>query len=102
MKLEISGSIVSDDADAASIDRGLRGMSGPGDTAILSSDEMAYIQAAGCADQGFALEYQEGSLDRHFAAQGPVKLEAVVAAFLSYARGEDAWESAFSWQKVDL
>ena len=74
------------------------------DFAILGDDQ-SYMQ---CAAQGgqpsrYLLEYQEGSVDRHFRAlEGPFSLERVVAAFSSYLRGDPAWKQTFAWERVEL
>lgn len=49
------------------------------------------------------MEYQDGSLDRHYqAVGGPVPLDRVLAAFLKYLRGDSSWRSDFQWEKMEL
>ncbi len=75
------------------------------DFAILSCNDQTYIQ---CAEQdeppyGYVLEYQDGSLDRHYtAADGPITLERVLSAFVKYLRGDSSWRSDFRWDKMRL
>lgn len=66
-------------------------------------DESTYMQASGGATGGFTLEYQEGSLGRHFQCQiNPLPTPHVVLAFRAYARGDDVWRTTFKWQRVEL
>src|SRR2546421_5245750 len=73
--------------------------------AILSRDTDTYIQ---CAEQreppyDFVLEYQDGSIDRHYQAiNEPITLDRVISAFLKYLRGDESWWSDFRWEKMDL
>ena len=73
--------------------------------AILGDDPDTYIQ---CAEQReppyeYVLEYQDGSLDRHYqAVDGPITLDRVVAAFRKYLRRDPSWRSNFRWEKMDL
>ena len=70
--------------------------------AILGPDADTYIQ---CAQQGdeYILEYQDGSPDRHYmAADGPIALDQVIAAFVKYLREDPTWQSDFRWERVDL
>ena len=44
--------------------------------AILSAEYWTYNQVVGNKDLGFVLEYQEGSIDAHYAAEGNLTLES--------------------------
>ncbi len=73
--------------------------------AILANDadELTYIQAIGSPSEGFGLEYQDGSLDKHFQCTNQdLTAEHVVLAFRSYQRGETDWKTAFKWERVEL
>ena len=73
--------------------------------AILSVDGGTYIQFAErkCPPYEYHLEYQDGGLDRHYqAADGPITMERVVAAFFSYLRGESSYRSDFRWERMEL
>ena len=87
---------------AREIESALRHMEATGgEFAILDRSELEYIQTAPDGDT-FTLEYQEGSLDRHYRVDS-VPLAAVIEAFQQYARGEDAaWKSGFAWQHFPL
>jgi hypothetical protein len=75
------------------------------DFVILSIDSNTYIQ---CAEQQappyeYVLEYQAGSLDRHYlAADRPITLDRVISAFLKYLRGDESWQTDFEWEKMKL
>jgi hypothetical protein len=75
------------------------------DFAILGIDPDTYIQ---CAEQKeapyeYVLEYQDGSLDRHYqAVDGPITLDRVIVAFIKYLRRDSSWQSDFRWEKMDL
>jgi hypothetical protein len=78
---------------------------GEQDLAILSDDanEDTYIQTADGGRGKLLLEYQDGSLDTHYAATAPAPtVEQVISAFLGFLRGETNWKSAFTWQKMKL
>lgn len=99
MKLstENAGSVVSPtDQDVVDLLTDLDGF------AILEVDELTYLQAAGTPQEGYALEYQEGDLSRHFAVDGTSAIEQVIAAFQAFARGDNSWRQRFSWQRQDI
>jgi len=48
------------------------------------------------------LEYQDGSLDRHYRAARPLPLQDVTRAFRSYLLGDGAWRSGYDWERLDL
>lgn len=68
--------------------------------ATLERSAATYLQAEGSARTGFALECQEGSLDRRFRSlDQSLPLAQVTEVFKAYAReGEDAeWRGAIAW-----
>jgi hypothetical protein len=83
----------------------IRKLIGEEQFAILSVDDNTYMQ---CSEQDdppdeYVLEYQDGSLKRHFAAtDGPITLERVVEAFVKYLRGDESWKKDFRWEKMTL
>ena len=96
-ELENGPAVVNPDADAiASSLAAVRGF------AILSRDEMTYIQTSGSAREGFVLEYQDGDNDRHYRCPAELSLERVTLAFLSYAQGTDSWKTSLRWNKEDI
>ena len=69
---------------------------------ILAQTGMTYMQSAGDSATGFQLEYQEGSLARHFRARESLSAQAVKAALLDYLAGNSRWQSLYTWEKVVL
>ncbi len=49
----------------------------------------------------FALEYQDGALDRHYRVEG-VTRAAVVQAFQEYAVGNQAWKARYRWKPYQV
>ncbi len=73
--------------------------------AILAVDDLTYLQCA-LRDEPpgtYFLEYQDGSLNRHFrVSDGPVLLDRVLTAFQKYLRGDESWRFDFTWEKLEL
>lgn len=97
MKLDINGTKEIDDpaketlrAAVESLDAGTSGSG----FVVLSSDKMTYIQSSGDSMTGFDLEYQEGSLKRHYRAGGVFTADQVVDILWDYACGGSEWEKA--------
>lgn len=75
------------------------------DFVILSKNDMAYIQAAigEGEEDGFILEYQDGSLDRHYVASNrDIPQEEILKAFLAYLTGDESWKSNYLWETADM
>jgi hypothetical protein len=70
--------------------------------AVLSHDELTYLQTAGTASDGFVLEHQAGSTEEHHTCPDRLSLERVTAAFIAYAKGDTSWRTAFRWNKLDV
>jgi hypothetical protein len=70
--------------------------------AILSHDDLTYLQTSRMTNDRFVLEYQEGATDEHFACPDQLTLEQVTSAFLAYARGDESWRTTFRWQKENV
>jgi len=70
--------------------------------AILSHDELTYLQAAGTSQDNFVLEYQEGDTDEHFVCPDRLSLNQITTAFMAYAQGNPSWRYAFRWEKLAL
>ncbi|MFO0863897.1 MAG: hypothetical protein U0744_04435 [Gemmataceae bacterium] len=72
---------------------------------ILESRDYTYIQCALTDDDAseYVLEYQDGSLDRHYhAIDEPITLERVTSAFIKYLLGDPTWLTDFKWEKMEL
>lgn len=73
--------------------------------AILGTEPDTYIQCAAIGDQPghYILEYQDGSLDRHYqAGDGPITMDRVLSAFTKYLRRDASWLDDFRWEPLDL
>jgi hypothetical protein len=91
-----------DDPDAATIAKALAALDGDRHVLVtLGRSELTYLQASGGAQTGLALEYQEGSLDRHYSSRAPaLPLEMVTDVFQRYARDDESWRERFPWEHV--
>lgn len=69
--------------------------------AILSLNEMSYIQAAPM-DEGYVLEFQDGDISQHYQAVNLLPLSAIIEAFQAYNRDDDTWKLKTQWQRLDL
>lgn len=73
------------------------------DFAILSKDDMTYLQVAVGDGDGFILEYQDGSLEEHYIAEDTeISEDAIIRAFAAYLNGDNEWKEAFEWEHLDL
>jgi hypothetical protein len=73
--------------------------------AILSVSPDTYLQCAIHDERPgeFVLEFQDGSLDRHYrAADKSVARHRILSAFLKYLHGDESWRSDFAWEKQDI
>jgi hypothetical protein len=91
-----------DDPDAATIAKVLASLDGGRHVlATLGDSELTYVQVAGSVRTGFALEYQEGSLDRHYRSRAAnLPLAMATDIFQRYARGDGAWRHGVEWEHV--
>jgi len=104
MQLNING----DDLDVVVteelLEEKLRSLPGEGDSfLILSKNEMTYMQTSGSIQEGFILEYQEGSVDEHYACtNSPLTQDLLVQAFKDYLNGKPDWINDLTWEKEDI
>jgi hypothetical protein len=69
--------------------------------ATLGHSDLTYVQVSGAVKTGFALEYQEGSLDQHYRSRAvTLPLDAVTVVFQKYARGDEGWRQGIDWEHV--
>ena len=89
-----------DEPDPATIAKVLASLDGGRHVlATLGRSELTYIQVAGSVQTGFALEYQEGSLARHYRSRpANLPLETVTEVFQRYARGDGSWRQGVEWE----
>lgn len=104
MKLETETGGTIKNPSSAQIEDALRKLADSGGGfAILSQDEMTYLQAAGNREDGFVVEYQDGDVDAHYAAtQASAPLGDVEKAFRLYAMGDAGWKTMFEWQAIEF
>ena len=90
------------DPDATTIAKVLASLDGDRSAlATLGPSELTYVQASGSVRTGFTLEYQEGSLDRHYTSRAAnLPLATVTHVFQAYARGDETWRQGIEWQHV--
>ena len=70
--------------------------------AILGPDDQTYIQTL-LTPNGFVLQYQEGSAERHFeSTRTDLRETEVVEAFGAYLDGNVAWRWPIEWRQVEV
>ncbi len=91
-----------DDPDPETIAKILASLDGSRHAlATLARSELTYLQVTGSVQRGFALEYQEGSLDQHHRSRAAnLPLYRVSDVFQRYARGDGAWRQCVDWEHV--
>jgi hypothetical protein len=89
-----------DAPDNSTITKVLAGLDGKRNlVATLAREEATYLQATGGAEAGFALVYQDGSLERRYRSAEPtLPLARVTQAFQQYFRGEPGWREGVRWE----
>ena len=60
------------------------------------------MQVAGSVAEGYCLEYQEGSIDKHYRCLDQLTTNEVVEAFQSYRERDDFWKTKFQWMKENI
>lgn len=68
---------------------------------ILSKTHMTYMQVLWTPD-GFVLEYQEGSIAKHYVVEKLISADAARAALIHYLNGIDDWKSAYEFSNKGL
>ena len=63
--------------------------------AILESNSGEFIQTAGNKKDGYKIEYQEESIEKHYQLEGRFTLEQVIRIFQQYAKGDNSWKEDF-------
>src|SRR5262245_28601259 len=82
-----------DDPDPATIAKVLAALDGDRHVlATLGESDLTYLQVTGGGPAGLALEFQDGSLDRHYRSKNPDQSLALLTdLFQRYARGDQSW-----------
>lgn len=71
---------------------------------ILGRTDEEYIQFYHNDEDGFELEYRDGSHEQHFAeASGELSIDDVVDAFVGYLQHDERrWKSNHTWNRVEF
>ena len=68
---------------------------------ILGPNDLTYLQCSGCRKRGFALEYQDGSVEHHYRAKRTdFDADTIAAKFTDYATGGGAWKKGVEWEEL--
>jgi hypothetical protein len=105
MILEVGSRMRTEQADEMQVADAIRDLARQAEDeafAILSSDEMTYIQTVRTPDGRFGLEYQAGSLDEHYECYEDLDEATVRRVFLLYLRDDPRWHEERQWEKMDL
>lgn len=104
MKLEFESRLNIKNPTPDQILKGIQDLDGKTNSfAILSKNENTYVQVAGDFNEGFVLEYQNGSVDEHFVSSNK-KLPGydVVKIFTAFSQGDVNWFSEYQWDKEEI
>ena len=122
MQLVLNDEIVSEDPDDGLIERALRGMDPDReDYVILSTaDEWTYIQAQMLRDEkhvwdpysdqfvevegdvDILLEYQDGSIERHYFCVEDIDIQRLTQIFIHYLHSDEQWKTQLEWEHLPL
>lgn len=69
--------------------------------AILEYGDLTYIQTALQNAGEFVLEFQDGSLEKHYQTTVETPLE-VMAAFQGFLEAREDWKRSIDWHKINL
>lgn len=62
---------------------------------------MTYVQAITDEDDVYILEYQDGSLDRHYFCNSEISIDDIVRVFVLYLDANPEWQMSLCWEKLD-
>jgi hypothetical protein len=69
--------------------------------AILSIDEMNYIQAL-ATGHGFVVQFQNGSVDEHYEFDTYLSRPKTIDLFQAYFQGIEKWQGSLSYSRVKI
>lgn len=102
----MSGAVVARDPTPEQVREAVQHLPGGKDSFVIldaGGDGLTYVQAAGSPQEGFHLEYQEGSSEQHFeCTQNPLPAEPVISVLLAFLSGEQGWRAGVPWRRIDL
>lgn len=104
MQLEMEDGTLLENPSERDLQKALVRLGSQGNTfAILSRNEMTYLQTAGDDTDGYILEYQVDTTNEHYQLDERVlSKEEVIQAFTSYLQGSYRWQEEYQWQKMIL
>ena len=104
MRLILENGEARENPDRSEIEVVLSSLGNSGNSfAILERSEKEFMQIAGDPDNGFLIEYQSGSMDKHYQSENhQIALEPAVDTLVSYAAKDRRWLSNHAWTKIDL
>jgi hypothetical protein len=65
-------------------------------------DDTTYMQAIGCQNEGFKIEFQEGSVMHHFRSRDTLSLEVTDQILQRYLSGDDTWRQCFIYEPFSV
>jgi hypothetical protein len=95
-----NGKLIRDPDDGAIAD-GLTTLGPKNSFAILSRGAMTYIQTSGKPQEGFVLEYQEGTTKEHYRCTDEMlPVDRVISAFQKFSRDDSSYKQEFEWTRA--
>ncbi|WP_269542380.1 hypothetical protein [Cerasicoccus fimbriatus] len=69
--------------------------------AILALRDQVYVQTMGNPQEGFVLEYRNGSEEEHYQTNdSEIPLDRIKEVFLAFAEGDVGWFDTFAWEPM--
>ncbi len=68
---------------------------------VLKSDELTYLQVL-WVDAGYQLEYQSGSIGRHYISTDTLDANRVIEVLNDYLTGQAAWHQGISFNLKEI
>ncbi len=68
---------------------------------ILEHDEMTYMQVL-WTSRGYIVEYQEGSIKKHYGSQKKVSMTEARKSLELYFDGDKSWKNRIDYEKMKI
>lgn len=96
----VNGDSVGGPVTAELIARHIRTLGDDRDSfAILAREPQVYMQTAGDVDDGFMLEYRDGSESEHYVCSNPyLSHDDVIQAMQRYLENDSRWRTDIDWE----
>ncbi len=102
MKLTSPKLEIEEEATVDLIESSISALKGEVDSfAILSSDEMNYIQAL-ATKNGFVVQFQNGSIDEHYEFDTYLSRPQTIKLFQAYLQGIEDWPENLNYSKIQI